>query len=272
MDLIEAWRAWALQCEGPPYELDMDKKALHALKEQRKVAPFTDLDTAIKDERLSKGGDTRLHLGLIPVPFMGNVREASIYVLMLNPGLSLGHYFEHKAPSFRDALIANLRQERLEGIKSFPIMDPQFAWHSGFNYWHQRLGRVIKLLADHKGMSFIQAREELASKLAVIQLVPYRSATFGHRELLEEPKYGGLHSVKLVKDFVQSKVADRVSNREAIVIIARQVKTWEKFLPAGLPQKRVVRYNSHEARGAWLGPRTKGGRAILKHLGIPTNG
>lgn len=269
MGLLEEWAAW--KDEGPPYVLKADEDALKALDEGRRegkkrTVTLEDWKLATKDERLSKGGDTRLHLGLIPVPFMGNLREASVYVLMLNPGLSLGHYFEHEVSSFRDALIANLRQERSESVLRFTIMDPQFAWHSGFSYWHQRMGKVIKRLADHKKMSFIKAREELAGKLAVIQLVPYRSATFGRGELLEKPENGGLHSVKLVKDFVRDTVVEeRCKEGGALVIVTRKVSDWKECWPEDLRENfkekeygdkggRIICYSSGQARGASLNP------------------
>ena len=36
--------------------------------------------------------DKRLHLGLLPVPFMGDLLNASIYVLMTNPGVTRDDY------------------------------------------------------------------------------------------------------------------------------------------------------------------------------------
>jgi hypothetical protein len=38
--------------------------------------------------------DRRLHLGLLPQPFFGDLRRASIYVLLLNPGLGPDDYYD----------------------------------------------------------------------------------------------------------------------------------------------------------------------------------
>ena len=61
---------------------------------------------------------------------MGDMLNASIYVLMLNPGLGPGDYFEYKVPSFRQALLANLRQERITGVMPFVSLEvwPESHW------------------------------------------------------------------------------------------------------------------------------------------------
>ena len=210
-----------------------------------------------------KSGDKRLHLGLIPIPFMGDMLNASIYVLMLNPGLGPGDYFEYKVPSLRRALLANLRQERIPGVMPFVCQTPRFAWHGGFGYWHQKLKGVIEALAASRGMSLADARSTLGTKLAVVQLVPYHSAEFNQKALQQ------LSSVCLATDFVRRTVAKRVRGEEAIVIVTRQVKIWDQCLPDDLGEEHgIIRYTASEARAASLGPKSRGGRAILRRLGV----
>ena len=107
-----------------------------------------------------KGRDRRLHLGLIPIPFMGDLLNASIYVLMTNPGVTRDDYREYERPAFRRALLANLKQERLDGFLPFPYLDPQFDWHDGFKYWDKEHGleRTIGELARVRGMSEPEGR------------------------------------------------------------------------------------------------------------------
>ena len=211
-----------------------------------------------------KSDDKRLHLGLIPVPFLGDMLNASIYVLMLNPRLGPGDYFEYKVPSLRRALIANLRQKRIPGVMPFVCLDPRFAWHSGFGYWDRKLKRVMEALAASKGMSLADARSTLGSKLAVVQLVPYHSAASNQKALQ-------LSSVDLAKDFVRRRVAKRVRAQKAIVIAARKVEIWNQCLPDLGEEHGIIRYTASEARSASLSPDSRGGRAILRHLGVSTD-
>ena len=170
-----------------------------------------------------------------------------------------------EVPSLRQALLANLRQERIAGVMPFVCLDPQFAWHGGFGYWHQKLKGVVEALAASRRMSLAEARSTLAIKLAVVQLVPYHSAVFNRKALQQ------LSSVRLAMEFVRQTVAERVRAQDAIVIVTRQVEIWDQCLPDDLGEEHgIIRYTGSKARAASLSPNTSGGRAILRELGVST--
>ena len=160
-------------------------------------------------------------------------------------------------PDYRAALLANLKQQPPIGTIPFLFLEPQFAWHGGFDWWHGKLAKVIQRLASAWDVSFAKARARLGSALASIELVPYHSSTFRDS--------GGwlrkLRSVDLARTFVTEFVLPRVERGEAIVIVTRKVKSWS--LPE-LPG--VITYSAAQARAAHLTPNTPGGRAILSHL------
>ena len=150
----------------------------------------------------------------------------------------------------------------------FVFLDPQFAWHGGFRYWHQKLKGVIEALATANCISLAEARATLGGKLAVVQLVPYHSAVFN----LSPKALNQLSSVCLAKDFVGQTVSERVKARKAIVIVARKMPSWNPCLPAELGEDcGVIRYPPPEAIGASLSTKSRGGRAILRHLGVDTD-
>ena len=198
---------------------------------------------------------------------MGNLSTASIYVLMTNPGVTRNDYKEYEEPAFRSALLANLKQERLDGCLPFRYLDPQFDWHDGFKYWDRKvgLGKTIQELAEARRISKPQARTEMGDKLAVIQLVPYHSANGPN----DSKRLNSWPSVYLAGEFVRDTVAKRVRAKQAIVIAMRRVKRWDQYLPADLTEEQgVIRSaNPGEARAASLRPTSPGGRAILRHLG-----
>jgi hypothetical protein len=107
-------------------------------------------------------------------------------------------------------------------------------------------------------VSFAEARSRLADQLAAIELFPYHSAAFRDADhwLTELP------SVQLAREFVGTRVVERVDDGKAIVVVTRQTRLW------GLTEipDRVVLYSAAEARGAHLSPDSRGGKAILKHL------
>ena len=245
--------------------LKADAKVLNRLSEEL-VAKQCSWEEAMQAHDFCAPNDQRLHLGLLPIPFMGDMLNASIYVLMLNPGLSpCDYYGECQVPTFRQALLANLRQEPLKEVMPFISLDPQFAWHSGFDYWHGKLRKVIQKLKEARKTTFAEARSELGAKLAVVQLVPYHSASFTDSGGLLDC----LPSVQLARKFVQETVATRVRAKQAIAIVARQAERWCRYLPEDLTDHPgVTKYNPSQARGASLSPTSPGGRAILCHLRV----
>ena len=92
--------------------------------------------------------DTRPHLGLIPQPYIGNLKTARLILLSLNPGLNHGEYVYDKNESFKKALCSNIKQEL--GAHDFPFifLNPKFAWHSGFSYWVKHLNGLIEAVRE----------------------------------------------------------------------------------------------------------------------------
>jgi len=253
VDLLTEWATWAPQ--NAPLVLDADRQILES--RESGVVTVADWQTAYASDDFGKPGDRRLHLGLIPQPFIGDLRNASVYILLLNPGLSPTDYYGETVPSFQSALFANLKQEFGPSRYPFIFLDPQFAWHGGFTWWHSKLAAVIASLATAWDVSFAAARRCLGTTLASIELVPYHSASF---------KDGGgwlrnLQSVALAQSFVKDVVLPRAQRGNAVVIVTRQVQVW------GItPQKGVVLYNQGQARAAHLTPNSPGGEAICHFL------
>ncbi len=260
MDLLSAWQKW--DADSPPYILKADANVLKSPKNKQYV---------VDQETPYTPNDKRLHLGLLPGPFMGDMLNASIYVLMFHPGLDSEDYDGDKDHDFRRAILANLKQESLEGVLPFTFLDPQFAWHGGFKYWNNRLGlaKLVKALAMGRGVSCEEARSELGKKLAVIHHVPYHNVSFNHQL---DNAMRDLHSTRLAEEFVKETVVKRVRAKQAIAIVALRVKYWNQYLPKDLTEEQgLTRYDTTLARAASLNPnapKSPGGRAILCHLGV----
>jgi hypothetical protein len=256
LDLLREWAMWTPT--EPPFILDADRAILGSARSTPCLVTFSSWADAYAADDFGRPGDKRLHLGLLPEPFCGNVLRASIYVLLLNPGKgNTDYYGEYEVPRYREALLATLKQE----FKSVPIpflfLDPQYAWHGGYDWWHGKLATVIEELSRRWRVSYASARARLGSELASIELVPYHSAGFADGDGWIRQ----IHSVALARAYVASVVVPRVQRGEAIAIVTRQTKVWN------LPEHPgVIRYSDQEARAAHLSPNSRGGRALLHHL------
>lgn len=126
--LVEAWRR--LDAEKPPYVLPEDLPCIRA--EMMVQYPSFAAYSASADFRPH---DTRLHVGLLPMPYMGDLESATIFLLMLNPGLEFGDYAaELDVPGTRERFLQNLRQEAGQGDFPFALLDPATVLHPGFRY------------------------------------------------------------------------------------------------------------------------------------------
>ena len=256
MTLLREWAEW--NPGSAPYVLPADGPLLLSGRSAQATVVRRSWQAAYTADDFCAPGDTRLHLGLIPQPFLGNLERASIFLLLLNPGLGPDDYFgEYQVPGFRDALLANLRQDFSGRALPFLFLDPQFAWHGGFDWWHSKLTRVIQELAKTWQIPFSAARAQLARSVADIELFPYHSDIFHGAG----GRLRSLASVQLARRYVHDVLLPRVRRKEAIIIVTRQARIWG--LP---PEAGVIVYSPGEARGAHLTPDSPGGRAILDHL------
>src|SRR5258708_18252783 len=194
--LLEEWAQW--QPSSPPFVLDADMKWLASARCARSVLITHTWEQSVSADDFGAPGDTRLHLGVLPQPFFGVLRRASIFILLLNPGVGPSDYYgEHKVPEFRSAMLRNLTQQFAPSEVPFLFLDPRFSWHGGFEWWHSKFAHIIGRLAHAWEVSYSQARYRLAQTLASIELLPYHSAIFSDPDHL----LTNLPSVRLARDF-----------------------------------------------------------------------
>ncbi len=205
------------------------------------------------------------HLTLLPQPYGGDLRKAEIFILLLNPGLGYTDYWgESRVKSFRNRLVRNLRQ-KLEGIH-FPFMwlDPEYCWHGGFVWWEKKLRDVIKVIAEEKFHGhYIDALRDLSNRIACLELLPYHSFSFGAHGLVED-----LPSVKIMREFVRSKLVQEAKSGKKTLIVTRRQNDWG--LPEGV--ENIAIYRGGHTRGASLSTNSEGGKAILRHYGFSSAG
>ena len=157
-DLLSAWRGMSLT--KPPYILAGDEIEDYC-------HPYRCFEDYIADPNFAYASPKKLHSGLIPIPYGGDILKAKIYILTLNPGFGPHDYYaESHDTAFRNARIQQLRQQRLD--KAFPFMglNPSFSWHS--KYWATRLGDIVHMLRKQKKVSYKKALSLLSQSIACL--------------------------------------------------------------------------------------------------------
>jgi hypothetical protein len=259
-DLIGFWSHCRLT--APPFvHPDDDLPILGEKAPWSRETDPTDFKSYVSGPRFGDAEDHRLHLSLFPMPYAGDLRNAKVVILLLNPGFNHSDYWaEFERPEFRARLRTNLRQSFKGVIYPFLFLDPQFCWHPGFRWWERKLRDVIQRIAEvrHRGQ-YRPALEFLSKNLACVELIPYHSDSFRDHLLLK-----GLPSVKHARTFVHKNLVPAAVAGKRTVIVIRQKVGWE----VTREYDNLIIYGKRERQGASLGRKSRGGKAILRRFGI----
>jgi hypothetical protein len=250
-DLIKFWES--LNSSVPPFIHPGDQELLE-------TEPRLNFQKYINGKRFDPrvGG---FHFSLFPVPYAGDLQNAKIVILLLNPGFNYSDYWaEYESRGFRSRLKRNLAQEFGTGDFPFMFLDPQFCWHTGFHWWEKKLRSVAcELVRKRKAKNYLEALRCLSKNIACIELIPYHSASFQKPRLIKT-----LPSAEAARSFVQERLRPMAEKGKKTLIVTRNADGW------GFEKARVSKelriYSSGHARGAHLGTNTDGGKAILSRL------
>lgn len=257
MELLQAWKEW--EKSEPPFVLEADRQLLSGNRSMLATErSYTKWEDVYSGADFGKPGDRKLHLGLVPHPFCGDLRNARVYLLMLNPGYGPHDYFaELEIPDYTEAAKKNLKQTFDEDDYPFFLLNPKFAWTGGYIWWQKKFASTIEALASERKLCYSGARHYLSKQIASVELIPYHSTSFYDAAKWRKT----LASVRMAREFVHGYVLPKVLANEAAIIVTRQANEWD------LPEHpNIVRYTAGEARSAHLSPTSSGGKAILAQL------
>ena len=139
--MVKFWRACPLA--GPPFVHPEDIPILGPSASGFLAHRDTHFRQFLAGPRFGDPDDDRFHFSLLPVPYMGDLQRADIFLLLLNPDFNVADYYaEWNVPDFRWRMERNLYQ-RLKGVKfPFLFLDPELCWHPGYRWWERKLRDV----------------------------------------------------------------------------------------------------------------------------------
>jgi hypothetical protein len=207
-------------------------------------------------EALSGAG--AFDLGFVPYPYVGDIRNADIWVLMLNSNIGPKDAIQEATPYFAERLRTNLRQDLATYEYPMLSLDPKLHDTGTYEYYNTRngLSKLVAEFARRTGRADADARRDLAHRLAVVQLMPYRSTSGVPQALLG----GAMPSVQLARAAVKKAVESK------LVVMPRSARNWG--FDYGAREPNLFVFKADQARSASLRPGGScgGGDAILKRL------
>lgn len=249
VEIINYWRK--LDTSISPYIHSSDKVLLNT-----NMYNYKSYDEYIKSNEFGNISNN-LHSGLLPSPYCGDILNAKIYILMLNPGFSsIDYYAEQNCQSFRHAAINCVRQEKFDEYP-FYSLNPKYLWTGGGQYWENKLKDIIKLYAKEKQVDYSTALRNISQNIALLELIPYHSLRYG----LTNKIFNLIYSQKMMKEFVHTYVMNRVRRNKSSIIVTRKTKIWNLE-----NNNNIIAYTGGEARGAHLSTNSRGGKKIIEFL------
>lgn len=126
----------------------------------------------------------KIHVDLMPSPYMGDIMNAKIIIFMGNPGIEKPkkgvatprEYLDHKKTILWDALVSTIHQDfSSPSMADYPylFLNPEMVDTAGGRYDKSMYGGCIKHLQNH----FQDGRKVLAKNICKIQLYPYHSTS-----------------------------------------------------------------------------------------------
>lgn len=182
-------------------------------KSLSRSAPFVLKSDApvVQQLGLKAKGVHRLHLNLLPIPFLGNP-DAPVVLLNLNPGYHPKDDKLQATPYFEAACRKCLTHSKSK--YPFIFLDPAIEGEKqgpGWRWWNHKL----RALLQH----FDGDARFIANQVFCIEYFPYRSKNYKHsREVLASQSYG----------FSLLRAALK---RKALVLIMRSERLWEEAVP-----------------------------------------
>jgi hypothetical protein len=161
---------------------------------------------------------TRLELGLLPEPFVGNL-DAPVMLLALNPGVSDGDFELHTNEAFRRRVLACHRQESNDWPYYYldpAVTGPGARWSA----------RVLGPLVREVGV------EAVAHGVVLFEYLPYHSRRFAH------------HRLSLLSQAFSFACVRASLSKAAAVFVTRGVEPWTMAVPELLRHPRLFRTSS----------------------------
>ena len=245
-----------MQVSKPPFVLSEDQKVFEDSNTPLSIfSTFTDWHTH-KDF-----GQRKCHefqLGLLPIPYFGDLRKARIFLLTLNPGFDHSDiHAETVSPELKADLVKNLHQMDLDPHYPSVFLNPRYAWHGGFSYWTKKMKGIASVIQETKGVTFRDSLAFLAKNIAVLEAVPYHSIDFKGDDIL----LNNLQSSRAIKGFVDDSLLPRANNREVLLIVLRKNSFWSLK-----ESSNIIVYGKGETRGSSLTTNSRGGKAVASFL------
>lgn len=168
----------------------------------------------------------KIHKNILPFPYLGNVNNPQILILVNNPG------FDNK--EFKNGFYGNFHEEIIasyEGNKPMYCFDDDYIKFS--DYWFKKLKSLISQFS----------KEEVSKKIGIINYFPYSSEKFKDFTKKEKSRFlvnGYLKSQEYNFELIRNAIISKT-----LIIIVRGKNNWFSAIPELKEYENTFSTNSY---------------------------
>ena len=175
--------------------------------------------------------DSKLDLSVIPLHFIGDIYNAKVLVLNLNPGIDekyLSFYNENK--EYQEKIFNNLT------FKDPKFFEFDYYTENNEGYW-SRLSPLFsdkyseKITKNNMGKDTKDLDIFFTKNIALVEFFPYHSKKFsGIKDIYKS-------TVKEMKEYLPSQqfvfniIRERIENKDVIILFSRAATEWIEAIP-----------------------------------------
>jgi hypothetical protein len=159
----------------------------------------------------------RIHQNLFPLPFVGDLDNSDVVILLGNPGFGVGDYTDESVNANHQAALMGNFQNGEAGF--FPLTPASTNTGAG-NYWETCLDDVILGLAASLNDNEAIARSEVIRRVSVVESLAYHSKKMPNLKLEDIPS-----SVE-ARSYVQN-LLPRAAAGKKLIFVWRSKDFWK---------------------------------------------
>lgn len=258
-DLIGFWNTYKPTKDEHSIHQD-DKDFVEKFKDRIYFDKITCYKKEMEKLLETQNSETLFHANIPPGPYLGDLRGSKLFFLLINPGFGFMSYYEAENKDIRKEIFNTVYQQNLNEDYPFFLLNPEYLWTSGGQYWHKKFHRLIKEISAKKDKSYLETLKMFAQNIATIELIPYPSKNIGH---IKKGMIESLASTQKTLSFVHSLL----NQKDILVVVMRQAGNWklDKIIDCEVRAK-LLKFGAKQSQSASLNPEKSVGLEVENEI------
>lgn len=224
-----------------------DLKYIKKLLNSKKYPPVDKVDDDANEETKKAAKEKyKLRLNVYPQHFVGDIDNAKIIILSLNPGYSTEYYDAYKNKTeYKQTIKENLEMER-------PFFHAfELANESDLGYWGNKMKCWVEGYEKKDNEEIIESLKKITKDIALAEFFPYHSMSYN--DMYNKLGKGtSPNSNRKIKDYLPTqkflfeKIKKRIDDKDdkVIIILTRSFAKWYEAIEGLRDYKHCYEVNN----------------------------